>query len=50
MIVSTGAGAGRQYGVYSWVIFKIILKSEENENDAWELRWVNPRENDVGKP
>ena len=41
MIVSTGVGAGRQYGEYSWVIFKIILKSEENKNDAWELRWVN---------
>ena len=36
MIVSTGVGAGRQYGEYSWVIFKIILKSEENKNDAWE--------------
>ena len=24
----------------SLVIFKIILKREENENDAWELRWV----------
>ena len=41
MKVSTGARAGRQYGEYSLVIFKIILKSEENENDAWELRWVN---------
>ena len=41
MKVSTGARAGRQYGEYSLVIFKIILKSEENENDAWELRWVS---------
>ena len=32
--VSTGARAGRQYGEYSLVIFNIILKSEENENDA----------------
>ena len=24
----------------SLVIFKMILKREENENDAWELRWV----------
>ena len=39
MKVSTGARDGRQYGEYSLVIFKIILKSEENENDAWELRW-----------
>ena len=39
--VSVGARAGRQYGEYSLVIFKIIVKSEENENDAWELRCVN---------
>ena len=25
----------------SLVIIKIILKREENENDAWELRWIN---------
>ena len=39
--VSAGVRAGRECGEYNLVIFKMILQSQENENDFWELRWVS---------